>query len=107
MVGFMAMILVGIPLFAVVVMLLWNALMPDIFRLPVVNFWQALGLLVLSKILLTGFRGGSGGKWGRGAVRERWANMTPADREKFKQEWAHRCGKPFSPGEQAGPGQQP
>jgi hypothetical protein len=104
--GMVAMALVGIPLFAVAVMLLWNALMPDIFHLPVVNFWQALGLLVLSKLLFTGFRGGRGGGWRKGAVRERWANMTPEQREKFKQEWGHRCGKPFPAGDQGGAGQQ-
>jgi hypothetical protein len=30
---------------------LWNWLMPAIFGLPVISFWQAWGLLVLSSIL--------------------------------------------------------
>jgi hypothetical protein len=33
------------------VMWLWNWLMPELFRLPRINFWQAVGLLVLSHIL--------------------------------------------------------
>ena len=33
------------------VMLLWNWLMPIIFHLPVINFFQAFGLLIFSKIL--------------------------------------------------------
>ena len=33
------------------VMWLWNWLMPAIFGLPVITFWQAFGLLVLSHIL--------------------------------------------------------
>lgn len=36
------------------VMWLWNALLPPLFGLPVVTFWQALGLLALSRILFGG-----------------------------------------------------
>jgi hypothetical protein len=36
----------GLPL-----MLLWNWLMPDIFNLPTIGFWQAVGLNFLSGIL--------------------------------------------------------
>ena len=43
------------------VMSLWNWLMPGLFGLPVVTFWQALGLLALSRILFGGFRLGGGG----------------------------------------------
>ena len=45
-------------LFAGVVMLLWNALMPDIFGLPIITFWQAAGLLILSKILSASLKNG-------------------------------------------------
>ena len=38
-------------------MWLWNQLMPAIFGLHAINFWQALGMLVLCKILFGGFRG--------------------------------------------------
>ena len=44
-------------LFAFVVMWLWNALMPDIFGLTTINYWQALGIVVLSKLLFGGFHG--------------------------------------------------
>ncbi len=43
-----------------VVMSLWNWLMPALFGWHVVTFWQALGLLVLSKLFFGGFRGRSG-----------------------------------------------
>jgi len=33
------------------VMVLWNALLPALFGLPVVTFWQAAGLVVLAKIV--------------------------------------------------------
>jgi hypothetical protein len=47
-------------LFSLVVFLLWNWLMPVIFGLPTITYLQALGLLVLSKILFFGFHKRSG-----------------------------------------------
>ena len=37
-----------------VVMWLWNWLMPDIFGLPPITYWQAWGLLLLAHLLLGG-----------------------------------------------------
>jgi hypothetical protein len=99
-IGFVILGIIGVFVFGSVVMLLWNALMPDIFNLRQITFWQALGLLVLAKILFSSFRGGPkayGSRWKRDALREGWANMTPEQQEKFKQEWGRRCRKPFPP----------
>jgi hypothetical protein len=41
-------------LFGLFVMLLWNWLMPDIFGLKTITYWQAWGLLILSWILFKG-----------------------------------------------------
>ena len=49
--------LLAITLLGVVTMLLWNWLVPDLFNGPVITYWQALGLLVLSKILFWGWGG--------------------------------------------------
>lgn len=38
-------------LFGYPVMLLWNWIMPDLFKLPLITFWQAVGLVVLSRLL--------------------------------------------------------
>ena len=75
-----------------VVMSLWNILMPGLFAVPSISFWQALGLLILSKILFGGFRPHSGGgpRWRR-RMMERWEGMTPEEREKFKQGMRHGC----------------
>ena len=96
-VKFVLMIVVGMLIFGGIVMFLWNALVPDIFHGPALTFWQALGLLVLSHILLRGW-----GPWrhGNGWRRDRWGHrfeeklsaMTPEEREKFKEEWRRRCG---------------
>jgi|ERR1035438_341533 hypothetical protein len=81
----------------VVVMSLWNWLLPALFAWPRIGFWQALGLLILSKILFGGFHGRPGwhGHW-RGRMMERWQKMTPEEREKFRETMRHRCG-PFGP----------
>jgi len=42
-------------LFAVLVMLLWNWLMPQIFSLVTITFWQAFGLVLLSRLLVGGW----------------------------------------------------
>jgi hypothetical protein len=76
-----------------VVMSLWNILMPGIFAVRSISFWQALGLLLLSKILFGGFRPhlGGGPNWRR-RMMERWEQMTPAEREQFRQGMRHGCG---------------
>ncbi|MEM7484356.1 MAG: hypothetical protein AAF348_04035 [Bacteroidota bacterium] len=57
------MIIVGIMfifLMGYVLMLLWNWLMPDIFGLTTLRYWQAIGLLALAKIIFGfGNKGGS------------------------------------------------
>jgi hypothetical protein len=75
------------------VMSLWNVLMPSIFAVRSISFWQALGLLMLSKILFGGFRPhtGAGPRWRR-RMMERWEQMTPEEREKFKRGMRGRCG---------------
>jgi len=46
-------------------MYLWNWLVPDLFHGPFITFWQALGLVMLSRILFRGFFGMRGGhEWG-------------------------------------------
>jgi hypothetical protein len=69
-----------------VVMLLWNWLVPTLFGLPQVTFWQALGLLALCRILFGGFgMSGGGGRYQRRRTIERWEQMKPEERERFRQ----------------------
>jgi hypothetical protein len=84
----------GVFIFGSVVMLLWNALLPAVFGLKAITFWQALGILVLSKILFGGFRGGHGhhncrchSDWHGG----RWMHLSPEEKERMKAEWRGRC----------------
>ncbi len=49
-------------LFGYGLMWLWNWLMPELFDLPMLNFWQAVGIFVLAKILFGGSSHGGGGR---------------------------------------------
>ena len=106
----------GVVLFTFIggqaVKLLWNWLMPAIFGVRQIVFWEALGLLVLCRILFGGhgFSGGSRSGSGSGFRRrivdrvsdrmgERWANMTPEERDRFRQRVRERCGFDPSVGE--------
>lgn len=87
-----------ITLAGFVVMRLWNWLTPALFGWHAITFWQALGILILSKLLFGGFRGGRPGwrsHW-RQRMMERWEHMTPEEREKFRQGMRHGCGS-FGP----------
>lgn len=67
-----------------VVKLLWNWLLPPLFGWRLLNFWQALGLLALCRILFGGL-GGHGPGRGRGwRFRHGCRNMSPEEREKFR-----------------------
>jgi Ca2+/H+ antiporter, TMEM165/GDT1 family len=76
-----------------VVMSLWNWLTPALFGWHAINFWQSVGILVLSKILFGGFHGRPGRhRYWRHRMMERWEQMTPEEREKFRQTMRGRCG---------------
>jgi hypothetical protein len=89
-----------------VVMLLWNWLAPTLFGLRFITFWQAVGLLALCRILFGGFGFGGGGHRNsrrrmEGRIRERvrermderWEQMTPEERERFRQGLHDRSGR--------------
>jgi hypothetical protein len=57
---FFALFMVGIFfLVGYVLMQLWNWLMPELFGLTTITYWQSFGVLVLAKIIF-GFGGGNG-----------------------------------------------
>ena len=88
------------------VMTLWNCLVPGIFGFSAISFWQAMGIFVLCKLLFGFGRGGGrgcgpcgGGRapWMRWKMKEKLANMSPEEREEFKQKMKERCGHhPFA-----------
>jgi len=95
-------LILGTAIFAVlglVVMWLWNWLLPSIFGITAISFWQALGILALSKILFGGF-----GKHHfkhkhrhHNRIRERWLKMSDEEREEFLKHRHHfGCKKKYS-----------
>ena len=76
---------------------LWNYILPPVIGVGALTFWQAVGLLVLCRLLFGGFGGGRRGGWdgrrrgGPPAMRERWMNMNEEERARFKEEWRQRC----------------
>src|SRR5271157_1463650 len=76
-----------------VVMYLWNGLLPSLFGWPQVTFWQALGLLVLCRILFGGLGcHGSDRSPSRRKSNKCWERMTPEEREKLSQDVRAREG---------------
>jgi hypothetical protein len=73
------------------VMLLWNALLPGILGLPVIAYPQAVGILVLARILVGRFDLGWSRRHMRGgnALREKWMKMTPEEQEEFIRKQTH------------------
>jgi len=74
-----------------VVMSLWNWLLPSLFGWPSLGLAQAAGLLVLCRLLFGGFMGRGGMHWRR-RFAERWEQMSPEERERFRSGMRRRCG---------------
>lgn len=79
------------------VMLLWNAILPDLFRVGRISYFQAFGLLILSRILLGGFRlSGRNHRppfGGPPPFRRKDMHFSEEDRQKLRDEWKKRCQK--------------
>ena len=89
--------IVFVAVFGLVTMQLWNWLVPALFGGPSLSFWQAIGLLLLAKILLGGF-GPRGYRGGGHYWKQRWRNklskMTPEEQEEFKKRVRDRWCRP-------------
>jgi hypothetical protein len=90
---------------------LWNAILPSVANVNPIGYWQAVGLLILCKILFGGFAGRPGGarRFGPGggenpgvelksrfshSWRRKWMEMSDEERARFKQELKNRWCRP-------------
>ncbi len=101
-----AMAALALLALSLLIMLLWNWLAPGLFNGKPINLWQAAGLLVLAKILFGSFGQRSWSKnynvsrqaW-KIKFEQKWQQMTPEEKERFKQNFAYRCGTRRQPEE--------
>jgi hypothetical protein len=93
-IGFTIMAVAFVAFISYVVMRLWNGVLVDVTTVKEITYPQAIGILVLAKILFGGFKGncwcGKGNSWKQN-MKEKWEKMNPEEREKFKQEWRNKC----------------
>ena len=87
------LIVLGVTVLSFVVMKLWNFSVVKAANLNEINFWQAMALLVLSKILF-GF-GMGGRRKGKGSWPSRRTPLTDEQKEALKHKWEAHC-KPGS-----------
>ena len=108
-------VIAGAALAGYAVYALWNGVLADVLAVKTITYWQALGLLVLAKILFGGFPCGGRRCGGRGRdhlLSKRWESLDPEQRERMREEMRHRfgdwprpsCGDPVKP---AGPQKTP
>jgi hypothetical protein len=83
--AFRTLLFIGIAAAALgyAVMALWNATLPAVAGFHAITFAQALGLLVLSRILFGGLRGRGSHGW-RARMHRRWQQMTPEERKQAR-----------------------
>lgn len=80
------MVVAAVLLKGLFVYFLWNWLIPDLFHLPVIDYLQAVGLVVLCKVLFgCGFRPRHGHRWGK------CEGLSPEDRLELRDEIRNRC----------------
>jgi len=94
---FIPIFLTGLFAVSAIVMLLWNAVLPNVSGLLPLTYWQAMCLFILSRILFSGF------KFGRHhghqhpfmhpSMKNRFMEMNDEEREKFREQWKQRCSR--------------
>ena len=89
---FVLFVVAAVLVLGAVVMGLWNWLMPDLFGWRTIGLWQAIGLLVLSRILLGGLLGRRHGMHWRERMAMRWEQMSDDERARFREGMRRRCG---------------
>jgi hypothetical protein len=82
----------GTALIGYIIMQAWNHFFPVILHTGTIDFWQALWLFILAKILFgLGKVGHRGAPWMRHRM-ERFKNMSPEEQQRFREEMRARCG---------------
>lgn len=83
------LIIFGFLLFSWIVMLLWNNVASPLLHISTISFKQAIGILILCKILFSGFGGRNSFRHFR-KEKIMWEIMTPEQKDRFREEWKSR-----------------
>ncbi len=76
--------IVFLLLFGYGFMLLWNWLMPEVFGLPILSYWKAVGILIMAKLLFGNFTGKGHKKYSK------------KPRKNFRERMRNSCNNNFS-----------
>jgi Ca2+/H+ antiporter, TMEM165/GDT1 family len=94
---FIPLLIIGVFAISGIVMYLWNHLLPNIFTLPLITYWQSMGLLILSRILFGGWSYQRHldhvGHPHHQAFKDKLMEMSEDEKLKFKSIWKNRCCK--------------
>jgi hypothetical protein len=92
------LVAVAVTVFGWLTKELWNWLIPSIFGLRRITMLEAIGLILLGKILFGGFhKHGHHASWNerrewKRRMKARWSEMSEEDRAKFRAGMKGRCG---------------
>ncbi|MCB0656704.1 MAG: hypothetical protein KDC57_11240 [Saprospiraceae bacterium] len=89
---FIVPVIAMILLASALVQWLWNLLLPHLLQAPRIRYGEAIGLLILSRILFGGFhfRKPSTGSH-RSGFREKFMNMSEEEKQHFREQWRNKC----------------
>ena len=90
------MIVAFLTLITYIIMSLWNNILPEVIHVEQITFWQAAGIFILCKLLFGfgGMGGPRGGRFKRHQLAEKMKNMSPEEREQFRQRMGeHKFGR--------------
>lgn len=94
---FFPLLFVGLFAISALVMLLWNLIIPEIAHLPAINYWQAMGLFILCRILFGSFSFRRHHPhhlhFGHPHFKDRFMEMNDDEKLQFKNQWKSRCCK--------------
>lgn len=91
-IGYLIFFIAVFLLLSFVVQFLWNALLPQVVHVSAITYRQALGLMLLCRILFGNFHFG-GKNWDRqnaAHLKNKLMSMDEDDRAAFKEEWNKR-----------------
>lgn len=95
---FVGMFALFVAAVGAVVMFLWNAIIPDVTGWKPLTYWQALGLLILFKILFGGLGKGGRPHWRdkhkrKKEWKQKWMNMSSEEKAEMKEKWKSYCNR--------------